>query len=110
MNDPTTNNLPAALLDQQVAGLFHDKEYAFVVVLTVDGYREWGLGIAVKDEPGYNPVVSTEFAWDKYDDASDFARAMNRHIGLDYMTETKLIASTMRNRGLFAVWRAATGN
>lgn len=99
--DPTNHNLNAAILDQVVAGSFPPgTAYAFVAILRDDLPRQWGLGIAVANESGYNPVSAeaTEFSWDYYKDADEFAKGMNRHIGIDWKQEAEIIASTMGGR------------
>lgn len=93
--DPTNGNLAAALLDQKVAGAFHGQKYAYTPVLNNNGY--WGLGIAVEDEAGYNPIQSAQFRWKSQADARDFCRGMNKHIGLFEEDETRIVCSTMRS-------------
>jgi len=93
--DPTQNWLDAALLDPQVAGKFKGQRYAFVAVMKRDG-KPWGVGIAVKDEAGYNPVEGTTFEWDSMDDASAFCEGMNHHINLSRIDAACIVASTMR--------------
>ena len=50
MTDITHQYLEAAIIDQNVAGAFPDKAYAFVAVVN-GGYS---LGVAVANEKGYN--------------------------------------------------------
>jgi hypothetical protein len=88
----TGKYLEAALLDQSVAGTFLDKKYAYVVVWCDGG---WRLGIAVANEPGYNPVAKI---FDKEADAREWAKGLNQHIGLSEDDAIAIIASTMGGR------------
>ncbi len=58
MSDITNLDLRAAVIDQKVAGAFAGKKYAFVAVPVENA---WGLGVAVADERGYNPVEGIMF-------------------------------------------------
>ena len=71
--DPTQRSLEAAILDQKVAGTYGDQPYAYVAVYT-EGTK-WGLGIAVENEQGYNPIGGMEF--DTHEQAGRFADGMN---------------------------------
>jgi hypothetical protein len=105
MTDITGTNLEAALLDQQVAGTFHDKDYAYVVV-TAKGESGFALGIAVANEQGYNPIDGRTF--EKEDEARDWANGLNAHIGLDLDTAWAIICSTMGGRRFYPQQRAAS--
>jgi hypothetical protein len=85
-----TNNLEAAIIDQKVAGEFAGKVYAFVAVVN-KGYQ---LGVAVANEAGYNPLMGKTF--DRYDEAKQWATALNEHIGLSADEALDIIGSTMR--------------
>jgi hypothetical protein len=100
--DPTNTRLDAAILDQVVAGKFHDKDHAYVCV---HQDREWTVGIAVANERGYTPVGgSPTFA--SHDEGTRFCRGMNKHIGLTEDAVDAIIISTMGGvhfeRGLYA--------
>lgn len=92
--DPTQNDLGAALLDQNVAGQFQGKDYAFVPI-TADK-AGFGVGVAIANEPGYHPVVG--FNFDSYREAADFADGMNKHIGLPQDHAVQIVCSTMGGR------------
>jgi len=89
MTDITSLNLEAALLDQNVAGTFWDRKYAYVAVWTDDG---WRLGVAVANEPGYNPInkIFADEGETRYS-----ARGLNSHIGLSEDEVIAIVASTM---------------
>ena len=93
MTDITTTHLEAAIIDQKVAGEFAGKTYAFVAV-TTKSLGGWGLGIAVKDENGYNPISGKTF--DRHDEAKRWASGLNEHIGLSQDEALDIIGSTMR--------------
>lgn len=88
----TSKYLEAAILDQVVAGTFPGKRYAFVAVVNGSG---WGLGVAVADEPGYNPInkVFTDQA-----EADEWAKGLNKHIGLTDNEAFRIVGSTMRRK------------
>lgn len=92
--DPTHGSLEAAILDQKVAGTFGDQPYAYVPVYAQG--TKWGLGIAIENEQGYSPIGGMEF--NSSDEAKKFADGMNMHIGLDPLTATKIVCSTMRGK------------
>lgn len=98
ISDPTNHNLSAALLDQKVAGLFHDQIYAYTVVTVEELPKLWSLGIAVANEDGFNPILSSEFNWDDFDQASSFVEGMNLHIGLKERDAIEIVVSTMGGR------------
>ena len=89
MTDITNTHLEAAILDQKVAGEFQGKVYAFVGVIN-DGYQ---LGVAVANEQGYSPIEGKKF--DSYDEAKQWAKELNEHIGLSYDAALDIIGSTM---------------
>jgi hypothetical protein len=89
MTDITNTNLEAAILDQKVAGAMHGKSYAFVAIVN-NGYK---LGVAVANEPGYNPIEGKTF--DSYGDAKYWANSLNEHIGLSTDEALDIIGSTM---------------
>ena len=91
MTDITNTHLEAAIIDQNVAGAFHGKSYAFVAVISLGRYM---LGVAVKDEQGYNPIDGKKF--DTYAEAKEWAESLNRHIGLSKDEELDIIITTMR--------------
>lgn len=91
-HDITTENLEAAILDQQAAGMFHDKVYCFTRV-----YHEgaWRIGVAVANEDGYHPVPK-KFTTEA--EARDWAERLNKHIGVEDDHAVDIIASTMGGR------------
>lgn len=91
MTDITSTHLEAALIDQNVAGAFPDKLYAFVAVVAKGG---WQLGVAVSGEPGYNPISGKAFK--SQSEAKEWATGLNKHIGLSEDDYFEIIASTMR--------------
>jgi hypothetical protein len=89
MTDITTKYLEAAFIDQNVAGAFFDRRYAFVSV-----YNEgWQLGVAVANESGYNPISGKTFK--DQDEAKEWADGLNAHIGLTDLAALQIIGSTM---------------
>ena len=92
MPDITNQYLEAAIIDQKVAGMFGGKAYAYVAVVK-DGY---GLGIAVKDESGYNPISGKSF--DSYEEAKQWADGLNEHIGLSKDAALDIVGSSMFGR------------
>jgi hypothetical protein len=100
--DPTHGSLAAALLDQKVAGLFHDKQYAYVPVIGGKGSgKAWGVGIAVEGEHGYCPIEDKTdadqlFAFASREEANDFCNGMNEHIGLSRIRAIEITVSSMR--------------
>jgi hypothetical protein len=91
MQDITSTNLEAAIIDQKVAGAFRGKAYAFVAVTTEDGYQ---LGVAVEDEPGYSPIDGKTFS--EHAEAKQWASGLNRHIGLSPERTVAIVMTTMR--------------
>lgn len=91
MADITDNNLALAILDQKVAGAFNGKAYAYHAVINDNG---WTLGIAVKDERGYNPIDGLSYETES--EAKTVANGMNGHIGLSRDQATDIVISTMR--------------
>lgn len=89
--DITSNNLSLAILDQKIAGQFAGIAYAYQSVFGGNG---WALGVAVKDERGYNPIDGLSF--DTETEAENVARGMNEHIGLSRDQVTAIVISTMR--------------
>jgi len=90
MTDITTFNLDAAIIDQKVAGLFQGKVYAFVATAN----KGYGLGVAVANESGYNPIQGKTFK--TYGEAKTWADGLNTHIGLSKDEALDIIGSTMR--------------
>jgi hypothetical protein len=89
MTDITSTHLEAAIIDQNVAGAFYDKRYAFVAV-----YNEgWQLGVAIANESGYNPIGGKTFK-DRAE-ANEWADGLNAHIGLTDLAALHIIGSTM---------------
>jgi len=93
MTDITSTHLEAAFIDQSVAGAFPDKRYAFVAV-TGDG--GWQLGVAVADQPGYNPIAGKTFATES--EAKQWADGLNTHVGRDAEAVMRIVSSTMRGQ------------
>lgn len=87
--------LQQSLLDQKVAGIFRNRNYAFVPV-TKDGAKPWTIGIAVQDEYGYHEIEGEglDFKWAP--DAQAYADAMNDHRRLQPDVVARIIASSMR--------------
>ena len=78
-----------------IAQLFSPKLFAFVAVIHQDT-NSIGLGIAVANEPGYNPVPSGRYTVDSYDEASEEAERLNREIlNLSDDAALRIIGSTM---------------
>jgi predicted molibdopterin-dependent oxidoreductase YjgC len=90
MTDITTTHLEAAFIDQNVAGAFPGKRYAFVAVVAPGG---WQLGVAVANEQGYNPISGKTFK--AHYEAKEWADGLNKHIGLDVEDALEIIGSTM---------------
>lgn len=88
----TGKYLEAALLDQNVAGTFFGKKYAYVSVFGEDG---WKLGVAVANEGGYNPIA-LNFA--SKAECDEWADGLNEHIGLSKDEAAMIICSTMGGR------------
>lgn len=97
--DITNNNLVAALLDQKVAGAFAGKNYAYVAVLT-DNANQWGVGIAVQNEPGFNLITGPDLSWQDHKDAEGYCNAMNEHLGLTLDQAAEIVISSMRKPAL----------
>jgi hypothetical protein len=94
MQDITSRDLRAAILDQVIAGAMRGKRYAYTAVLNDLG--AWIIGIAVLNEPGYHPAGESVFCWDNPDEARAFCDAMNRHIGLTDDEAMRIVVSSMR--------------
>lgn len=90
--DITAHHLEAALIDQNAAGVFRGKRYAFVAVF--EGNRDWRLGVAVENERGYSPVDGKSFTTSA--EAHEWADGLNRHIGLSVEGALKIITTSMR--------------
>lgn len=78
------------------------KSFAFVAVVPSDagepdnqGETPYGLGVAVANEPGYNPVSLHWARFPSYDDAEEEADRLNRALGLDIDAAFRIVASTM---------------
>ena len=89
MTDITNQYLEAAFIDQNVAGAFHGKSYAFVAIVN-GGYS---LGVAVANEQGYNAITGKTFS--TYEEAKRWASELNKHIGLSVDEALDIISSTM---------------
>lgn len=94
MPDITNTHLEAAFIDQNVAGWFPNQRYAFIAVHKEGG--GWQLGVAVEDEPGYNPIAGKTFTTHR--EADEWATALNEHIGLSADEALLIIVTTMRER------------
>ena len=97
--DITGQSFEAAILDQIVAGAFHDKRYAYVAVLNhnaVDDDSIWMLGIAIENERGYSPIKGKTFA--TKDEADAWADGLNKHIGHTDDDALHIVVSSMRGR------------
>lgn len=68
-----------------------NKKYAFTPVIIRDS---WGLGIAVENEPGYNPLEGKFF--DTRDEAQSFADDLNKYLKLSEREAMEIIITTMR--------------
>ena len=93
MTDLTNTNLEAAIIDQKVAGAFHDKRYAFTAVTCSEGFQ---LGVAIENEQGYHALAGKYF--DSYNAATEWADSLNRHIGLSEVEAIHIVCSTMRGK------------
>ena len=98
MTDITNTHLEAAFIDQNVAGAFHGKDYAFIAVT---GGGAWQLGIAVANEQGYNQISGKTFK--SKAEADEWAAGLNKHIGLSDDDRVKIICSSMRGRPFIKV-------
>jgi hypothetical protein len=94
MTDITNTHLEAALIDQNAAGTFAGKDYAFFPVCWRTGFI---LGVAVRNEHGYNPIPGKKFT--TREDAKEWADGLNSHIGLSDDAATDIIISSMRKGG-----------
>jgi hypothetical protein len=98
MQDPTHQSLEAAILDQKVAGAFHDVKYAYVPVMRATG-KPWGVGIAVENQHGYTPLDGIDCVqYDKRKEAEDFCLGMNQHIGLTTLEAARIVVTSMRRQ------------
>jgi hypothetical protein len=93
MSDLTQTHLEAAIIDQSAAGAFPGKLYAFVAVIGGGG---WQLGVAVANEPGYNPIPGKTFKTQA--EAKEWADGLNKHIGRDADTVMAIVCSSMGGR------------
>ena len=98
MPDITNLFLEAAFIDQNAAGAFPGKRYAFVAVI---GGGAWQLGVAVANEKGYNPIPGKTF--DTQAEAKEWAAGLNQHIGLSDDDRIAIICSTMGGRRVVEV-------
>lgn len=58
--------------------------------------RGFSLGIATKNEPGYQPLKdSTGLTFDSWDEADKIADALNKRLGLSLKDAAKIVASSM---------------
>jgi hypothetical protein len=87
----TQTHLEAALLDQKIAGQMAGKTYAFVTVAADDA---WGLGVAVLNERGYNPIDGKTFTTQA--EANAWADGLNAHMRLTQEQVSAIVISTMR--------------
>jgi len=93
MTDITNTHLEAAFIDQSAAGAFPGKLYAFTAVVAKGG---WQLGVAVANEPGYNPIPGKTFK--DQAEAKHWAEGLNKHIGRDPDTVMAIVCSSMGGR------------
>lgn len=76
-------------IDEMMSG----KAYAYVAVMSGNTY---GLGLAVANEAGYNPIPLQWAQADSFDAAHDMADELNRDkLGLNDMAATRIVCSTM---------------
>lgn len=72
------------------------KVWAFVAVMPTATEPQYGLGLAVANEPGYNPIP-TVWVWaDTYDEMDAHADALNQKEGLTPIEAAKIVLSTMK--------------
>lgn len=91
MSDPTNTSLELAFLDQRVEGMFRGRRHCYVAVIADKG---WGLGVAVADEQGYNPIDGLSYPTKQEADA--VVAGMNEHIGVSRTEATEITVTTMR--------------
>lgn len=84
----TSKYLEAAIIDQVAAGAFPGKAYAFTAVHE----NGWKLGVAVANEQGYHPF---KHPFKSQEEAQEWAKGLNEHIGLDERRATRIVCSTM---------------
>jgi hypothetical protein len=84
-----------AIAELEIEQLFAGKLWAYVPVS--DGtYAQWGLGIAVANERGYNPIPPYWCHGDNYNQLGDHADLLNERRGMSRDEVARIIASTMR--------------
>lgn len=68
---------------------------AFVPVIETDLQGHFGLGVAVANERGYNPLPAGFACFESYDLAEAEATRLNGLLKLDHDTAWRIVASTM---------------
>jgi hypothetical protein len=82
-----------AIAELGIGEMMVGKAYAYVAVMSGNTY---GLGLAVANESGYNPIPLHWAQADSFDTAHDMADELNRDLlGLNEMAATRIICSTM---------------
>lgn len=69
------------------------KDWAYTP--TIPASSGFGLGVAVRDEPGYFPIGKFMFNVDSYDEAQAEADRLNGLLPLEVMAADRIIVSTM---------------
>jgi hypothetical protein len=69
--------------------------FALVAVLSHDMPGQFGLGIAVANERGYNPIPAGWACFEQMDQAQAESDWLNEVLGMDADTVARIVASTM---------------
>lgn len=82
-----------AIVELGIIEMMAGKAYAYVGVMSGDTY---GLGLAVANEAGYNPIPLHWAQAENFDAANEMADELNRELlGLNEIAASRIVCSTM---------------
>lgn len=91
---------PEIALEQDYESRFGDKLWCYAAVILDEPVEDdqWGLGIAVADEPGYDPIGGSYAHASTYEEMMDHADDLNLQRSIGRTQAAIIIASTMGGR------------